>query len=526
MKTKPNLIFIIILVASIFFRFWHLDTLPSSLNWDEISHGYNAYSIMETGLDQWGIRLPIFNFRAYGDFPTTLNVYLTIPFIKLMGLNSLSVRLPTAIISILFVFYTYLFAKITFKNQGLALVAMALSAFLPWSFFPSRGVFQSTFSQTLILMGIYYFYSAHSYPRQIWLSALFFGLSVYSYHNARIIVPLLIFILIYWRRPILNRNNLIGLLILSLFLLPNLVNLFTPESFARNRWVGIINPNSVNLINVKRNEFVGPYFINRLINNRPVYFIQTVTLNYLNQFNPIPLFISGTSNYQLSVPNQGFIFIIFLPFFYLGLYYGLKDIKFRQYFWLMLICLLPATLTTGDFPVLRSSTALIFYILFITQGLSQLKTITPTLSLVTIFVFFGIYWQKYLAYNQNYSSSWQYGYQEAVSIVKTKYSDYDKIVFTKKYGEPHEFILFYWPWSPQKYLADNQLSWNFHSDWYWVDKFDKFEFKNDWEIINSNFSAKTLLITSPGNYPSSNAKIINKINFLNGQPAFDIISYE
>jgi hypothetical protein len=66
--------FIIIFVIATFFRFYQLGNLPSSLNWDEISHGYNAYSILKTGHDQWGQSWPIFNFRAYGDYPTTLNL--------------------------------------------------------------------------------------------------------------------------------------------------------------------------------------------------------------------------------------------------------------------------------------------------------------------------------------------------------------------------------------------------------------------------------------------------------------------
>jgi 4-amino-4-deoxy-L-arabinose transferase-like glycosyltransferase len=525
-KKNHKLLFILILFLGIFFRLWNLGTLPSSLNWDEISHGYNSYSLLSTGKDQWGISYPVFNFRAYGDFPTTLNLYLTIPFIKIFDLTPFAIRLPTVIFSILFIIYTFLFTKIIFKQLSLALVAMSLAAFLPWSFFPSRGVFQSTFSQTLILMGIYYFYSSQHNKRHIWLSAFFLGLSTYSYHNARIIVPILIIFLTYVHQLKLSKNNIIGGVILSIFLIPNLINLFTPESFARNRWVGIINPNSVNLINIKRNNFQGPFFINRLINNRPVYFIQTTTLNIQNQFNPFPIFIQGTGNYQLAVPNQGFIYIIFLPFLYLGIFFGFKKKEFRALFWLMLICLIPAALTIGDFPVLRSSTALIFYIIFITYGISQLRLIPSIWSIVITFAFFLNYWQQYLAYNQHYSASWQYGYQSVVDLIKQNYNEYDQIVITKKYGEPHEFILFYWPWDPKKLLNDPRFIWDYHSEWYWVDQFDKFKFVNDWEIKQMNLSPKTLLITSPDNFPLEGTKRIKTINFLNNLPAFDIISYE
>ena len=35
--------------------------------------------------------------------------------------------------------------------------------------------------------------------------------------------------------------------------------------------------------------------------------------------------------------------------------------------------------------------------------------------------------------------------EAAVVYLKDHYSQYDQIIFTKKYGEPHEYILFFWP---------------------------------------------------------------------------------
>jgi 4-amino-4-deoxy-L-arabinose transferase-like glycosyltransferase len=524
-KPSHKIIFTSIFLLATIFRLWKLDSIPSGLNWDEISHGYNAYSILQTGKDQWGEAYPIFNFKAYGDFPTTFNMYLTVPFIKLFGLTALSIRLPTALFSLLFVAYTYLFTRLILRKDSLALIAMSLSAFLPWLFFPSRGVFQSTFSHTLLLMGLYHYLKTKNRPHNLLLSSIFLGLSTYSYHNTRIIVPILLPFLYYIHPFKINRQTLPSLVLVILLVVPNAINLFSPSSFARNRWVGIINPNSVNLINVKRNAFTGPQVINRLINNRPVYFIETLTLNYLNLLNPLPLFFNGTQNQQLSIPQNGIIFIFLLPFLYYGIYLTFHSSKLFYLLPLTIICLLPSALTVGDFPVLRSSTSAIFYIIFITIGLSKLK-INYSLTILTVFIFFLIYWSKYLSYNYSYSQVWQYGYKEAVSYVKENYQQYDQIIITKKYGEPHEFLLFYWPWDPQKYQADPQLNTNFHADWYWVDAFDKFVFKNDWEIKDLSVSPKTLLITSPSNYPSKNAKLVKTVYFKDGEPSFDIISYE
>src|SRR5471030_1649308 len=90
-------ILVLILSITVFFRFYQLSSNPPSLNWDEISQGYNSYSILKTGQDDWGQYFPITNFRAYGDYPTTVYLYLVMPFIAIMGLTDLAVRLPSVI---------------------------------------------------------------------------------------------------------------------------------------------------------------------------------------------------------------------------------------------------------------------------------------------------------------------------------------------------------------------------------------------------------------------------------------------
>ena len=63
MKNKLLLIFIIGL--SFFLRIYKVTSVPPSLNWDEVSIAYNAYSILKTGKDEWGDFLPL-HFKSYG----------------------------------------------------------------------------------------------------------------------------------------------------------------------------------------------------------------------------------------------------------------------------------------------------------------------------------------------------------------------------------------------------------------------------------------------------------------------------
>ena len=99
-------LFILILLLGIFLRFYQLGAVPASLDWDEVSWGYNAYSIVHTGKDEYGSQYPM-SFRAFGDYKQPFYVYAdTVP-VALFGLTPFSTRFPSAFfgsLSIIFVF--------------------------------------------------------------------------------------------------------------------------------------------------------------------------------------------------------------------------------------------------------------------------------------------------------------------------------------------------------------------------------------------------------------------------------------
>jgi 4-amino-4-deoxy-L-arabinose transferase-like glycosyltransferase len=453
-------------------------------------------------------------------------MYLTIPFVALLDPNEWSVRLPCAIAGIIFVILSYYLGLLIFKDKNKALLLMFLVAISPWTLFPSRAVFQSTIASTIMLAGIVLIMSKFS----IWGFALLI-LSMFAYHNTRIIaLPLGLSAIYLYGFKNKNKKSILYLAIFIAAAIPSLVNLLSPGSRARSQWVGILSPAAINQINENRRLFTGHPPLNRIINNKITYFVPRFFQNYLNLFNPVPLFFTGSNQFQFNVANHGLLFTVSLPFFYLGLIKFSKKIKANRHFQFMaiwyLLALLPAALTTGDFPTIRAVTVLPLPFILIILGLEYLPNIIPVFTIIII-IQFALYWQKYQQYNVNYSSSWQYGYKQVVEFIKDKYPEYQQIILTKKYGEPHEFILFYWPWDPANFQDRNPV-WNYHSSWYWVDAFDKFVFINDWEIKEktSKLTQKTLLITSPGNYYPENSQKLSTINFLNGQPAFDIITYE
>src|SRR5438128_771467 len=138
------LFFIVILAAGL--RLWQLGSVPSSLDWDEVAHGYNAYSIAQTGKDEYGAFLPIV-LRSYNDYKPALYTYITIPSIFLFGLTPFAVRLPSALFGILTVFVIYFLVYELFrkseKKETLALLSAFLFAISPWHIQFSRIAFEA-----------------------------------------------------------------------------------------------------------------------------------------------------------------------------------------------------------------------------------------------------------------------------------------------------------------------------------------------------------------------------------------------
>jgi len=512
-------------------RLYRLSHVPSALNWDEVSHAFNAYSLLITGADQWGQKLPVSNFRAYGDYPAALNLYFTVPSVWLFGVTDFAARFPHALIGSLSILTVFAAAYYWKRSWKLALLAGLFVAFEPWTFLPSRAIFQSNWTVILLSLGLALFLK-----RRLTLALVFWGLSLYAYHNTRIFVPLLVLPLL----PVILRRWQTTLVFLLLFI-PAVVFLALPSTRARSTWVGILDQGAVARIEEQRNSGSLPVSLSRLVYNRPVYLVFRAVSNYLGYFSPRFLFLSGGTQYQYSVPEFGVLNLINLPFFYLGILFLIKNLKSsknqitnnRFLLWWLLLSPLPAAITRDQYAVIRATTMLPVVQLVAALGVMGVLgkfslRVRPTL-ILTFIVFFCLFAVRYFyiyftRYNRDYSRDWQYGYKIAVNYAKAKYAQYDKIIFTKYYGEPHEFVLWHWPWSPPVLLSDPAFAWDYHSDWYWVDGFDKFKFVNDWEIINfvnsPHPTEKYLIFSGPENIVPGTE--LTRINFLDGNPAFII----
>ena len=109
---KTALILVILLAS--FLRLWQLGNIPAGTPNDEASYIYNSYSIWHTGRDILGNFLPL-SFNAHSS-QSPVEVYLTAPFVGILGLSLFSARLPAALLGIGSVFLIFLITDLLFKN--------------------------------------------------------------------------------------------------------------------------------------------------------------------------------------------------------------------------------------------------------------------------------------------------------------------------------------------------------------------------------------------------------------------------
>jgi len=554
MKHFKKTWFVLILITFFAFgqRFYQIQNNPPALNWDEVSHGYNAYSILKTARDEWGVKLPLI-FRAFGDYKLPLYIYLTVIPVYFLGLTPVAVRLVSVIAGTLAIPAIYLLTtSLKLKNSNkLGLLAAFLLAISPWHFFISRPALEANLALTLIIFGFWALIKGLKTPKFYLLSSVLLGLSLHTYNTARVFVPLLIiiFLIIYKPKIKLNLIYLASLAIITSSLLVVGYQMFSGSGTARYSKLAILSDQAVYQIGQDRLNSHLPFFLARLKHNRPVYFLTTFTKNYLSYFSPNFIYQSSGAQSQFAIPGKN---LFTLPVTILsligGIYLILKNKSKSTYFlfsWL-LVSPVAAALTADPPQALRPNPMIPAIIIFASLGVFWVVNLFKKYRWAQVAVLISLilsclagyirYLNSYYStYPTNYSFSWQYGYQQAVDYLSQQQNNYDRVIFTKYYGEPHIFYAFFTKLHPQDLQPGGDNLRFQQSDWFWTDRIKNIYFVNDWDIpkvlvdtipLESGEEVpikNSLLVVSLQSLPK-NVKILKVINFKNGWPAFIIVT--
>ena len=184
----------IVLVSGVFLYARHLRANPPGFFLDESSIAYNAYSISQTGRDEFGIAWPLY-FRAFGEYKNPVYVYLLAGIFRLTGPAILSARLLSATAGVLTALLLGLLCANVTGKRGVGLWVMASALLTPWLFELSRVVVEVSLYPLALTLFLLCVYRASQKSKWSWSQtlplALSLGLLTYTYSIGRLLAPLL-----------------------------------------------------------------------------------------------------------------------------------------------------------------------------------------------------------------------------------------------------------------------------------------------------------------------------------------------
>lgn len=298
------------LLIGIVVRMLSFGHIPYGMNQDEAYAGYEAYSLMHYGIDSHGYAFPVY-LTVWGSGMSVLQTYLMIPCIAIFGFKDAAVRLPQLMMSLvtLVVFYQLL-RKVT--DQKMAAFGLFLLAVNPWHIMIARWALDCNLAPAFLLLGLYFWVLGMENDRFLFLSALFFGISLYAYAVIWMTVPILLLFLFlygwYFKKIRFTKNVVGAVALLTVIALPLLLFVLVNK--------GLLT------------EIKTPYFsIPKLAGMRDSEIsLQGIGSN-AKSFAKL-LITQRDGNIWSAIPGYGIYYMFSLPFIGMGALFLVKDFIF------------------------------------------------------------------------------------------------------------------------------------------------------------------------------------------------------
>jgi len=450
-KNKSNRTRFLIWILFIFclgflLRFVNLETIPPGLYVDEAAIGYNAYSILKTGKDEWGKPFPLL-FRSFGVYAMPVYIYSSVIPIAIWGLRPFSVRFISALSGSLTIIFIFLLVREMFdqKTKLLPLIAALIFAISPWSIFFSRGAFESNLALFFFVLGIYLLVKGFkNNPYLLIFSLAIFALSTYTYQTERLMILLFFFLFsCLFLKDIIEKWNKIrfplaaGFLVFFLLEIPQLLLLPYPTS--QIRFTGL-----------------------RVLPDTPFFSFKVgveVLSQYAAYFSPRNLFFEPDPDPQRSLPGLSVFYSWMVIPYLIGLWYLFLNFrKFGEKLTVLLLAISPAaaSFTRDPFSTLRSQPLLLPLTIVIALGIYQITLfvknriiIISGALLVLLFSLISLYRSNFVLLPNERFLIWKYGFNELAANL-AKYKN-EKILIDDPKGNAYIELLFFLKYDPKDY---------------------------------------------------------------------------
>jgi 4-amino-4-deoxy-L-arabinose transferase-like glycosyltransferase len=531
----------LVLVLATFLRFWQLAHVPPSTSNDEASIGYNAYSVLQTGADEYG-SFPLISQRAYDDWRRSTYLLMVVPFVSLFGLQSLSIRLPSVILAILTVLSTYhivlsLFRKHSPLAEQTAIGSAFFLAISPWHIYISRIGHETNAYLSFFVFGLLFFLKGLHAWKKMLLSVGCFMVSMISYYAGQVIVPLTtIGLLVVYRAHIIalaatNRKFWFGALLVALGLIPILWAIFSPAAMIRFRATSTFDPSAhereFRELVLKYNEAVANRnIVGVLFYNRRLFPIRVFVQGYLSHFHPTWL-VSNSGKESFKIPHTGLLYPFQLLLIAIGIVAFTLNNEIRaqekklMFLWLVLAAL-PASVATQAPHAMRAYVLAPVLAIFSSLGLVYVLSAANTLRTVLMIFFIvlvlfslrALYVNYFIVFPREQSQSFYYAISKAIPYAIAQESRYDTVVFSNQNHlyQSYMAFLYYSRYDPSLYQKQGgTISGGFAES----HVIGKFQFRPiDWG--NEKPNGNTLFIGNAEDFPEGAA--IATFPSLDGEP--------
>ncbi len=499
---KQYLPLLLILVLAAWLRFYRLTDFPPGLYSDEASYGYNAYSILTTGRDEWGKFLPL-TIQSFGDYKPPMTAYLTIPPIAIFGLNEFAVRFPPALFGTLTVLLIYFLTKEVFKSRSIALLAAVLLTISPWHIHLSRMSMLVGIENFFLTLGVYAFIKFTKSPNWLFVAVVSFTAAIYTYYGSRVTVPLLVIglSLLFYKSILSHKRTVIVNAGIGLVLLAPLVLTILRDPqvlLGRAKYLSVFYNDSVRSQLWKTSVWHGqvgtPILLTRLFDNKPYFYLRDIARRYLSHWSLSFLVVDGDVQPPFNIPNFGQFLIVDIFFVGIGFYYAITSKS--KFIWAMLIYLFVSPVTSSLTFITpaanRSFNMVIGWTILTALGIYKLHRFYFVTCFLYLVAFIYFIYQYTVVLPQTLPSQFHYGTKELIQKVNEIGKDYSRDFLTGNGGPLYIFTLFYNQYPPPDFLTTKKINPNIDAlGWQHIDSFDKYTIPRDfnWNTLYKEIGA-------------------------------------
>lgn len=461
---------VIILAVGFYFRFNKLGEAPAGFYLDEAAIGYNAYSVLLTDKDEYGMKLPLI-FRSFGDFKAPVYSYILVPLLKYFELNEWSTRFPSALFGISTVIVLFLLIKEISENKKslLPFVSALFLAISPWHVLFSRTTYETNLALFFLVSAILFLYKSFKKPVLMVVSALFWSLSFLTYHSERLIAPMMLCLVLISKRELIlgkvkeyRKYMVLSVIVGLVMVLPTVFLFKTPGFLSR--------ANTLSIFSTKRQmpygydeEYSGIF--SGLVKNEEILMAREFASLYLSYFSPRYLFNLGDYEPRSSYPEMATFFVWQMPFYLVGLFGLIKEKKEKDLKFLVLTMLLispiPAAMTRDPYSSIRALPQVIPLVVIMAYGLLKISE-KIRINALGYTVGFAVLLFSLVKLNSSIftlneyfrAKHWEYGLKEAINIA-LEHSPELPIIIDNSRGEPYIQALFFTKYDPVSYQNEN-----------------------------------------------------------------------